>query len=856
MAKKETGHQACKVVRIFREVGLRQPGGLTQVRPHMTEPSPRITPIFWVLLVTVVIMGLLPWWRNHSYLRDLYDYGLVITANGHMERGERPYVDFTTPIRAGFLGLNWLIERAGGGTYAALTRGGAGLILASGLLLPLMLVQRWPWWAAIVVGGAVTAAAAAQHTILWHNSLGVFCLAVAVWASAIAPVVRREHRFWHLLAAVGLFLGGINKLNFHLVAVAASLAWALRAGLVGRAGWGRVACTLLGVLACGVVLPLAAELLWTEASLKLWLTNVTGIATESRLDQLKLVWSWDFLFRPIHDYYGPQALPQVGLIGLLVSLVTLVGCWPRGDDRAARWDRGLLPLAVILAGAAGAALLATNFEIACLGGAAWAVLLAGLWLGFAPAGRRTLFAAGFVLPALLIGGAGWWSAWLGQRSQFGFSYASREDYQPAENASPAYGSLRGLRLPPEMILSLEALGDILAEDRPGGRPVFYGPGMELLDRYFPSKRRKGQPLWAHWGTSYDARAVTRLRDTLQSDASQRTVFTNVAFAHWPTEIQDVLDENFVRDLVGPIAVRWQHNADAVANLSDSFDTLNRLGGNVDGRAFHLDRFPLRVWRTAEGQAILGTNRPAGQVLLRTPVYRLGGTAVIARLPDSGDGPLAADVKVIVHGASPEDVRWSARLELPAGQQTLSFPFQADAGGRMLMFWVTLPPGQPAGAVAAGFRDLQITHAVEVGTAPRLRADSPADVASVPGHAESLFGNVAWRPAQLVVRNGGPMADGLQLSPGGEVWLHTDGMNGELRGQVSCPPGDGRPPVVRVVWYKGGRLQIIHQEWAKREQPFDFKVWTAEPGGWFGVLVDSGKDLAPVRVRVTGTTLQP
>jgi hypothetical protein len=101
-----------------------------------------------------------------------------------------------------------------------------------------------------------------------------------------------------------------------------------------------------------------------------------------------------------------------------------------------------------------------------------------------------------------------------------------------------------------------------------------------------------------------------------------------------------------------------------------------------------------------------------------------------------------------------------------------------------------------------------------------------------------------------------MADGLQLSPGGEVWLHKDGMTGELRGQVACPPGDGRPPVVRVVWYKGGRLQIIHQEWTKRGEPFNFRVWTAEPGGWIGVLVDSGKDLAPVQVRVTGTTLQP
>lgn len=824
---------------------------------RMTAPNRAIPPAFWGVLVIVVGLSFLPWWRNQGYLRDLYDYGLVITANGHLERGERPYVDFTTPIQAGFLGLNWLIEKAGGGTYAALTRGAAGLILACGFLLPVMLARRWPWWAALVVGAAVTAAGASQHTILWHNTLGVVCLAIAAWASAIAPVWRRADWPWHLLTAGALFFGGTNKLNFHLVALAASLAWALRAGLTGRAGWSRVALTLPGLLICGLVLPIGVELAWTGASLSLWWDNVVGIAASSRLEQLERLLTSDFLFRPLHDYYGPQALPQVGLAGLLVSLVTLVGCWPRGDQNASgRADRVLLPLAALLASLAAAALLATNHEIACIGLAAWIALLTSVWLGFAPAGRPLLFTAGFVLPVLVFGMAGWYSAWLGQRSQFGHSVLPRDEYQPAENAAPIYANLRGMRLPPETLLSLEALSHVLAGDQNARRPVFYGPGVELLDRYFRSKRTKGQPLWAHWGTSYDAAAVKKLREALLLGEDQHTAYTNVAFAHWPAEIQAVLDEHFVRDLVGPTVMRWRHQREAGANLGDSFDSVNRLGGNVDGRMLHFDRHPLRVWKTREGQFILGTERPAGQVLLRTPVYRLNGNAVLSRLPGAGDGPLAADVKVIVHGASPEDVRWSTRLELAAGQQTVSIPFQADAGGRMLMFWVTLPASQPAGVVVAGFRDLQITHAVEVGTAPRLRADSPSDVASGPGQAESLFGDVAWRPTQLVVRNGSPMAGGLELSPGGEVWLHRDGMAGELSGQVTCPAGPGRPPVVRVVWYKGGRLQIIHQEWAKHGQPFDFKVWTAEPGGWFGVLVDPGKDLAPVHVRVTGTTLQP
>ncbi|MDB6114571.1 MAG: hypothetical protein JWQ62_1516, partial [Lacunisphaera sp.] len=190
-----------------------------------------------------MVAALLPWWRNHHYLRDLYDYGIVIAADGRFERGEKPYVDFTTPIQAGFLGMNWLVERAAGGTYAALTLGGAGLIVLTTLVLTFMLARRWPWWAAVAVGGGVAIGAASQHTILWHNSLGVFCLALATWPAACAPVFRRASWPWHVLGVAGLFLSGINKVNFQLVALVVSLAWALRAGLTRQADWRRVLAT-------------------------------------------------------------------------------------------------------------------------------------------------------------------------------------------------------------------------------------------------------------------------------------------------------------------------------------------------------------------------------------------------------------------------------------------------------------------------------------------------------------------------------------------------------------------------------------------------------------------------------------
>jgi hypothetical protein len=825
----------------------------------MTAPTRR-NQYFAGAILLVLGIALLPWWRNHGYLRDLYDYGLVLAANGHLDLGERPYVDFTTPIQAGFLSLNWLIERLGGGNYFALTLGGAGLIAVTGVSLTLMLARRWAWWAAAVIGGVVTISAASQHTILWHNSLGVFCLALVTWSAACAPVWRRSAWPWHALLLAGLFLGGINKLNFHLVAVAVALAWAVRAGLVRQAGWGRVGATATGILLAGLVLPVAAELAWTGVSLARWLANVVQLASGSRLGILQQILSPDFLLRPIHDYYGPVPLPQAGLAGVVLSLAVLIGCWPAATVATARWDRWLVPLAAGAAATAGAALLATNFEIASVGLGAWLVLVASLWLGFAPAGRRLVFWGGLILPALVLGLAAWWSAWQGQRSQFGFSPAARAEYLPAEQAGPAFARLSGLRLPPDVVRSLVVTGQTLdelypASDGAGLRPVFFGPGLEFMDRCYPTRRDKPQPLWAHWGTTYSPADMERLAGELGEHGRYQSVFVTAAFDSWPPPIQAQLDKHYVKDLAGPRIRRWARRDAHTVDLADCFAAMAALGGNVDSRLLLIDDYPLRSRQGADGRLVLGTSRGDGCMQVRAPSYRLRAVAVLERLPGSGDGPLFADFKAIIHGATPEERRWAARVELPAGQRAVSVPFEVEAGGRMLQLWVSQPATRPA-VQFAGFRDLEITHAVESATAPQLRPASHAGVAATPELAAALFGSVPWRPQQLLGRGGQPAPAGVELAAGGELWWHTDSMTGEIRGQLSRANRAGPPVMARVLWYKGGRLQVLQQGWLPAGQPFDFHAWAAEPGGWIGVLLEPTETPAPVLVRVTGTTLTP
>jgi hypothetical protein len=796
-----------------------------------------------------MLLALLPWWRNHGYLRDLYDYGIVLSANGRIDAGERPYVDFTTPIQAGFLGLNWLVEKIGGHTYTAVTVGGAALIAASMLLLAGLLARRWPWWAAATVALAVTVSGPSQHTILWHNALGVFCLALVTWAAACAPVLRREDRGWHAVLALGLVLGGINKLNFHLVGVAGAAAWALRAGLLGRASWRRVLFTLAALGFMGLALPVGLELLWTGASPALWFHNVVQLAVGSRLETLHAIVSGKFLFHPIHDYYGPLPLPQLGLAGLLLCLLAVIGGWP---GAARGWlDRGLLLAAALLAGAGGAALLATNFEIGCLGLGSWLVLAVSLWLGFAPPERPVRLAVALVLPAAVIAATAWRPAWQGQRSQFGYSTAARADYVAADSTGPALKTLAGLKLPPEFAYSLELLGQSLPDPGPDGRrPVFYGLGTEWLERYYPAVRRQGQPLWIHWGTSYTAAEKAELADILREGMLYEAVVCTIARDEWPDSIRAILNRDYLVDLVGPVVRRWTFRGENSVNLADPFEAQRAFGGNLDSRSLHFDRFPMRACRLTDGRFVLGSSREVGQALLTRPGYRMQGRVVLQRLARAGDGPLTADFKIIVHGASPENVRWSAHVELPAGRQTAELPLSFDSGGQPLLLWVTQPAGQ-AGRLFAGYRELEILHAVEAADgAPRLRDGLPADVPVTPELADSLFGGLAGRPARLTVRGGEPGAAGLQLSPGGEAWFPAEGIAGAVQGRMRMAPGTGRPPFVRVLWCKGGRLQILQQAWLQRGQEYAFRAWAAEPGGWIGVVVSPGDGQAPVEVRLT------
>jgi len=811
-------------------------------------PESNRRPVSWPVLLPglagLLVVVLLPWWRHHAYIRDLYDYGLVIAGVGRLEAGERPYVDFVTPIQSALFLLNWAAERLGGGTFQGMVRGAAvfSVLVTAGLAWAYS--RRWPATGALVVAGAVACGSAAQHTLIWHNTVGVACLALVAWQGARAA--RPDGGWAWMLVAAGLWLGGMNKLNFHLVALAVACGWTLRAGWTGGLGARFVGVQLgLWVLA-GIVLPVATELAWSGATWSQWGYNVVALPFGHRSGELAHLLERGFLLRSPHDYYGAPTLPGAGFLLLGWPLVAVLAGWRgcRGRDRVL-----LLAGALVAAGSA-VALLATNFEISHVAVAACLALVAALWAGFDLPARGAWFWAGLVAPAALAGGAAWGSAWLGQRSQFGHSSAARADYRPLETAAPVFTYLRGTHVPPEMHQSLGLAAQWLPQpEGDGRRRVFYGPGIEWLDRVLPSRHHPGLPLWMHQGTSFGPREEHRLARLVGGEGVFLEMYSPVAWAHWPPPVNFEVQRYYDQDLLGPVIKRWVRVDRLRPAVRHALEFIHLFGGNVRATDLGSQEEPLGPQRSADGRLFLGVDRGKGVLTLFAPTLRLTGEVVVSRTEGPAGEAVTVEFSAAQRSSVPVPPRWRQQVELPAGQAQVVAPFALDAGGTQVDFTVVVPAAAAA-KVAAGYRELRITHVgQEPGPAPRLRPETPeADDPFDPAVRAALL-PAGWEPAEIVVRHGRATPEGLELAAGGEVWVRAEGVLAEFAGELAVPADAAVGAVCRVIWAKAARVEVVEQGGVSRGERRPFRLWSAEPDGWFGVINDQGPGGAPLRVRV-------
>jgi hypothetical protein len=804
----------------------------------------------WPWAVAVALLALAPWCRNHTYLRDFYDYGLVIAANARIEAGERPYVDFTTPIQSGLFWANIAAERLGRGDYLSMTRGAALFIGLAAIGLTLLLARLWPRWLAALAAAAVVLGSASQHTIIWHNSLGVACLALVAWSTAVAPMLRRRQWGWHVLTLIGLVIGGLNKLNFHLVAIAAALGWLVRAWVMRDGSARRSVVTAATWCIAALMVPIGLELLWTGASLPLWIYNVVNLASGARAEGLMRLFTSDFYVRPMHDYYGELALPSVGAVGLLMCVAVGALCW-----RAVRSaeERILAVAGTGLAFVAGAALTATNFEIAYVGLAAWAVLAIALALGFQVEFRGWVGTCLAVPLAILLVFAGE-SAWRGQRSQFGHADHPRAAYLDAADAGAAFRYLRGVRVPPPWVDSLRSIAATLPPvGNDGTHAVFYGPGLEWLERPFPAKKHARLPLWVHWGTSYSDREFDQLGRLLGPAVAFDLVLTPVAWDYWDYSLREIVELSYARRMAGPLVVaREPHRVRTL--FPDAIQLLELWGGNTAVTAWDSRTKTPSAHTGSDGRVWLGRSEGEAALEFTLPVRRIAGEVVVQRL--SGNEPVLAEFTLRLAGESVE--RWWLDVALGARETMQSAVYQVDCEDRPFELHVRIPPAH-AGKVFAGFRGPRILHAApDDSPPPRLRPGDSHEVTIEPREIVTFLPDSAAQLRSVVMRGGAISDAGVVLSAGGELWLQFDRpvtLTGAAVGEVD--EGAVSLPAVRAGWYKGGRFEIMTQSGLDRAiASTPFRLWSPEPDGWMVFTVDRLIYPGRVALRIEQITPEP
>jgi hypothetical protein len=800
---------------------------------------------FLVAAVTLVMLA--PWWRNHRYLRDFYDYGLVIAGNARIGAGERPYADFLTPIQTGLYVFNGWAEQLGGGTYQAMTLGAAVLTALCMVLVFAVLIRQWPFFPSVALAAAFTAMTASQHTIIWHNTVGALCIAVAACCAAVAPVWSFARWPWHLLIASALLVGGITKLNAHLVAVAGVAAWALYAGALRRSPWPKVMVTLGLVMCCAIIAPLAVELVWTQAEPRTWWYNVVQLPLGGRSGDFAHALEWKFYFTVHHDYYGALLVPQLGALGILVTgIFALMGIRAVGVRQS-----GWVIAAALFAAGSGAGLLATNYEIAYVAMGAWFALVIALWLGFGLRSSGPAFHLGLVLPVVLVGLLGWHSAWQGQRSQFGYSRADRADYQSGEVIAADFGYLRGTYVPPETAMSMQAMAAWRAAQPESVRSaVFYGPGLEWLERPWPTSKLPNMPLWMHRGTSYGSEEERRLLAAFSAAGPYRHVIVPEARDHWDPLVAAHLKDKHEMKRVGPVWFRYDKLPMGTVSWRP-LEFLQGFGGNANSMQMES---VMALHKLSDGRTFLGVERSQGELRLLAPSYRIQVEAVLRRT-SGNSGPREGKARFEVFSLSGGNSypRGIVELGLDEEQEEQVLIMPVDSGGSPLRFVVTVPAGLE-GHVVAGWRAVKILHSHHGPEAPTVLRAGARDIHPAGADMRAALLPPDWNPTEVYLRDAHPAHQGVELRPGGEIWIRLEGMFSEISG-IATVTGrkPGRvDPVVRVLFFKGAKLDLQAQS-AIREpaQDFAFKGWSAERDGWLVIMLEPYPTSPSVYLRLTG-----
>jgi len=794
-------------------------------------------------VVAGLVVVLAPWWRNHAALVDFTDYGLVMAAVGRIEAGERPYLDFVTPIQTLQFTLSWWAEKVAGARYLSLTYANAVFIALSFVGLAAALWRRLGAGVAVLIAASVVGASSSQHTIVWYNAVGTTVLGLVVWLLA-----RPRDGAWGAgaLAVVwlALWLGGMTKLTYQVAALAFAWTLTFRAGWMGDVTWRCARRVMIGHLGFGVIAPVVTELAWTGATLEQWLYNVIVLPAGFRTGMLWQLATAKFYLHTPHDYYKPLHFTYAGAwgVGLLV-VVTGLAAWGVAKNPERRGRRSAM-LAALGAGAwiCTGVILATNMDISYLAGAAALVFATGIALAQAESGKVSGgMKAVLVVAAVTLLAPAWQAAWRGTRALWTHDPEARATMVSADDFPERLAYLRGMWIPATLHRSLEEfLRQAPRFDGGGvGTGAFYCVNaMDWLVRALPEARHADLPLWLASGTTTSDADSWEMAERIESDERIQVILSYAGWNYWTAGMSAMLAKHFYEE-------RWGPRLHAYVRIPEVsvFEFGTNTQSNLYWRDMTISGAEPRVHRAANGLFYLGA-RESFRIDFARGLYRLAGELVGER-SGGGDGVARATLKVHAReGDALAEEIWKDTIELGPDEPWATLPFAVSPGGRPVTFIVEAIEG---GGAQFGWRRLQTEHAGEAGGQAPRGIDRRLK-------GEAVDTTVLWDGGEAVgvegVKYGSVqhVDDGMESGAPGEIWVKLGRWIGRLAGEYQYI-GDERPEdfgktgmKVTVAYYKSGRFEVVHtrelrpsvKEEDRGPQRFDFGVPEGE--GWVALVV--------------------
>jgi hypothetical protein len=473
--------------------------------PRAAKPSlPASARTIESLALFVSIGALFYFWTlNYNKLGSFYDYSILADGAGKIGAGLRPFRDFSSPLQSLPIWIARVCELIFGPRYLALAYGNLVLTLILFFVVLHYAKKHFSYFLALSIAMAVTVASSLQHGIIWYNSIALLLLSAISLKCADLLRLQNIRKRDVIQVAVLLLLIGMTKINFTAAAIGTVAFFGLE-GVAMHLGSThenlnkKQLTALFAIFAACCVAPPFLEVFANRTTFPTWLREVV-LTPASRAGGLSFLANPAFYLLEWNRFYPGTLLNGSVLFCLLVyGFIAFAAIKEFREVRRTekRGDfKGLIIRLAILCLFWGSTclLVLTNVEIESLCLCYCLIGVIAMRISSQFSGQKcekALQTSSMVLAIyfLLVGGVS-----MARHSRISYHGNDFAHTTLPAAAGPAY--LRGVVLSHQAAMRLAAVNEVVKDNR--GIPVYWGPGLEMMNRIYSGVVDPTFPLWYH-----------------------------------------------------------------------------------------------------------------------------------------------------------------------------------------------------------------------------------------------------------------------------------------------------------------------------------------------------------------------